>query len=114
MACIKPIVKKGPTGERIKTGRWPAQVLLGRHPATGGRRYKAKNFRTKAEAEAWAKKLEVDRDAGVVRPTLSKATFADWLRDSWLPMYRTQVRSVYTVEKALGKWICRPQPDTPF
>jgi integrase len=31
-------------------------------------------------------------------------------------MYRTQVRarSAYSIEKALGKWIFRPQPETPF
>src|SRR5687767_11596701 len=94
--------------------QWAAQVYLGRKPE-GGRRYRTNTTcRTRAEAEAWAKKLEVDRNAGVVQPTLSKATFADWLRDTWLVMYRTQVRSTYTIEKALGKWVMRPQEGVLF
>lgn len=105
MACIRKIAK---------TGRWYAQIFLGKNAETGKHRFVSKTFAKQKEADEWAKKLEVQRDEGLYRPSLAKATLAGYLTDTWLPMYRTQVRSTYTVEKVLGKWICRPQPETPF
>jgi integrase len=58
--------------------------------------------------------MEGQRNDGRYRPTTSKASFAEYLRDSWLPSYRTQVRSTYNTEKTLGKWVLTPRPDTPF
>lgn len=97
-----------------RTGRWSAQLYLGRDPQTGKTRWQSKSFATRKEAQEWARRLETQRDDGAYRPTLSKATFADYVRDTWLPMYRRQVRSTYTLERTLDKWIFRPQPETPF
>jgi integrase len=99
-----------------KTGRWYAQIYLGKHPDTGKHRFVSKTFGKgkQSEAKEWAKKLEVDRDEGLYQPTLTKATFASYLTDVWLPMHRKQVRSTYTVETILRKWIFTPQPGTPF
>lgn len=103
------------TIRKIKsTGHYEALVYLGKDSETGKTRWRTKTFAREKEAKDWATKLEGQRNDGLVGPALSKATFADWLRDTWLPMHRTQVRSTYTIEKNLGKWICRPHPDTPF
>lgn len=99
---------------KTKKGRWSIQIYLGRDPETGKHRFVSKTFAAKKEAQEWAKSLEVKRDEGTIGPSLTKATFASYLMDTWLPMYRTQVRSTYTIEKVLGKWVCRPQPDVPF
>jgi len=97
-----------------RSGRFIAQIYLGRDPATGKTRWQSKTFAARKDAKEWARKLETQRDEGAYRPTLSKATFADYLRDTWLPMYRRQVRSTYNTEKTIAKWIFRPQPETPF
>ena len=96
-----------------RTGRWCAQVYLGRHPATGKARMESKTFATRTEARTWATNIEGQRNTGLYRPTLAKGTLARYLRETWLPMYRTQVRSTYNIETVLGKWIFRAQPDTP-
>jgi integrase len=41
-------------------------------------------------------------------------TLAAYLLTTWLPTYRTQVRSTYNTEKTLGKWILNPRDETPF
>ena len=97
-----------------RTGNWEAQVYRGRNPVTGKAQFETKTCTTQKEAKEWATKLESQRNEGQLAPTVSKVSFADYLRDSWLPSYRTQVRSTYTIEKALGKWIFTPQDDTPF
>lgn len=99
---------------RNAKGRWVAQIYLGRHPDSGKVRFISKTFPRQKEAEGWAKRLEAQRDDGLYRPSLTRMSFADYLRDIWLPLYSTQVRSAYTVEKVLGKWILRPQADVPF
>lgn len=100
------------------TGRWYVAIYLGKHPETGKARFVGKQFGKgagqKKEAEAWAKKLEVQRDEGLYKPSLTKATLASYLLDTWLPIYRKQVRSTYTTETVLNKWIVTPQPNTPF
>lgn len=95
-------------------GRWYAQIFLGKNPETGKCRFVSKTFDCKKAAKEWANKTEVQKDEGLYRPSLAKATLAGYLMDTWLPMHRTQVRSTYTIEMVLRKWICRPQPDTPF
>jgi integrase len=118
MATIRKVKKRDPTDptgkRRTNTGRWEAIVYLGKHPDTGKERKQSRTFATRKDAEEWATKIEGLRNEGKYRPTVSKATLADWLRDTWLPMYRTQVRSTYTVEKVLGKWLFRGQPNTPL
>jgi integrase len=99
--------------KKLPTGRWSAQIYLGRDPATGKTRWESKRFDAKKDAQVWAGKLETQRDDGAYRPSVSKATFADYVRNTWLPMYGTQVRSVYNTEKTLGKWLFRAQPETP-
>ena len=109
MAHIKKVTKDGKP-----TGRWYAQIYLGRHPETGKPRFIAKTFDRETDAVQWARSLEGQRDEGLYRPTTTKVTLGGYLRDAWLPSYATQVRSTYNIEKTLGKWILNPQPDTPF
>lgn len=109
MATIRKVKKRDPTDpkkkRRVATGHWEAIVYLGKRADTGKERKESRTFRSKAEAEEWARGIEVLRDKGAYKPTISKSTLADWLRDTWLPMYRTQVRSTYTIEQVLGAWI---------
>lgn len=118
MATIRKITRKDPaTGNRTPTGRWEALVYLGRDPETRKTRWRSQSFAREGDAIAWAKKLEVQRDDGSYRPSLTKLTLTAYLRDKWLPMYRTQVRSTYTIEKVLGKWVfftAKEQPKVPF
>jgi integrase len=114
MASITEVKAKDGKGNRVPTGRWYAQVYLGRHPETGKHRFQSKTFDRRKDASDWATQIEGQRNQGLYRPSLSKLTLESYLRDSWLPMYRTQVRSTYTIEKVLGKWICKPQPNTPY
>jgi hypothetical protein len=102
-----------PTYRKLPSGRVNVQVLLGK-TEDGRRRFDSETFDTLPQARAWAQKREVEKAEGTLRPTLSKKTFADYIRDVWLPDYRTQVRSVYTVEKTLTKWIARPPAGVPL
>src|SRR5688572_4309174 len=102
------------TIRKLKNGHYEAIIYLGKDPTTGKVRKESKTFPREKEARTYATKIEGQRDDGLYRPTLSRATLGDYLRDRWLPTYKTQVRSAYTVEKVLGKWVLRPQPDTPF
>jgi integrase len=102
------------TPKRLANGRWYTQIYLGRHPETGKHRFISKTFAREKEAKAWATSLESQKNDGLYRPTTTKVTFATYLTAAWLPSYRTQVRSTYTIEKTLGKWVLAPRPDTPF
>ena len=95
------------------TGRWRAQVYLGRHPETGAARFKSKLFGKKKEAEKWEREERGKVDTGVTGPSETKDTLTAYLRDTWLPWYATQVRGIYNAEKVLAKWIFRRQPGTP-
>lgn len=97
-----------------KTGHYEALIYLGRDPETGKTRWRSQTFKREKDAKEWARKLEVQRDEGSYRPSLSRLTLADYLRDKWLPMYRMQVRSTYTIEKTFGKWIFTPRPGIPY
>lgn len=96
---------------RLKTGRWSAVIYLGIDPNTRKPSNKTRSFDTKKEAEAWAKSIEVKRDSGEYRPSL---TFADYLLERWLPVHTKRVRNAYPTECPIRKRICRPQPNTPF
>lgn len=113
MATYKP-TKKGPNGRPLPGSRWETQVYLGMDEVSGKKKFTSRTFATRKEGEVWAAKMEGARDDGSYRPTLGRVTFADYLSDNWLPMYRTQVKGTYNTEKTLGKWILRPQPNTPF
>lgn len=102
------------TIRKTPAGHYRAQIYLGKLTDTRKPRFDSRTFRTRKEAEQWVTSTEGQRNDGLYRPTLSKVTLSEYLRDSWLPLYRTQVRSTYTIEKVLGKWIFRPQPDTPY
>lgn len=99
---------------RDQSGRpiWDAVVYLGRHPTTGKPQLKQKSFATEREARRWATSQKADLDNGL-RPATSNITFAAYVRDSWLPTYRTQVRSSYNLEKTLGKWVLTGQQGMP-
>jgi integrase len=90
--------------------RHVAQVYLGTDPATDAPKNENKSFRTLKDAEQWARSIEVKKDKGTYRPTITKSTFAHYLRDTWLPFYASQVRSTYNAEKVLGKWIINAEP----
>jgi integrase len=109
MATIGKVRKAGKP-----TGQWYAQIYLGRHPETRKHRFLSKHFAREKEAKTWASKMESERTDGLHQPTTTKMTLAGFLRDVWLPSYRTQVRSTYTIEKTLGKWVYNPRPNTPF
>lgn len=93
------------TIKQLPSGRYRAEIYLGKDTATGKGRTTGQTFDTEKEAEKWARTIEVKRDVGQYRPTLTKATLSDYLRSTWLPMYGTQVRSTYNAEKVIGKWI---------
>jgi len=111
MASITKRPKHPKPGQSV---RWYAQINIGRHPDTGKTRFVSKTFAREKDATEWATKLEGQRNEGLYRPTMTKVDLATYLRDTWLPSYRTQVRSTYNLEKTLGKWIFTPRPDTPF
>lgn len=113
MAAIRDLSKDAKGNPTGRSG-WCAQIYLGRHPETGKPRFETKTFRREKEAQAWARQLEGKRDEGTYQPTVSKVTLAEYLTETWLPAERTQVRSTYNLEKTLGKWVLRPQKDTPF
>ncbi len=96
-------------------GNWTAQIYLGRHPETGKVRFTSKTFKLQKEAESWAKRLETQREDGLVRASLTRVILASYVSD-WLRLYATQVRdgTAYTAEKVLGKWIINPPPNVPF
>jgi integrase len=100
--------------KELGPNRWYAQVYLGKHPETRKHRFEGKTFTRTKDATDWATNIEAQRNQGLYRPTLTKVTVAAYLKESWLPMYRTQVRSTYTIEKVLGRWIFNPRPDIPF
>ena len=58
----------------------------------------------------WITSQEKNRNDGLLRPTTTtKVTFATYIRDAWLPLYRTQVRSTYNIEKTISKWVLNPR-----
>ena len=71
MACIKPLTENGKKDGK-RTGRWYAQINLGRHPETGKTRFVSKTFAREKEAKDWATKLEGQRNEGLYRPTMTK------------------------------------------
>lgn len=102
---------------RLRNGRYSAQIYLGVDPATNKTRWQSKTFDGRKGpdgAEAWARKIEGEKDDGRRGPTLSKATLAEYLRDRWLPSYRDDVKSTYNTEKTLGRWIFNPPSDMPL
>lgn len=92
------------TIKQLPSGRHRAEIYLGKDPATGKGRTTGQTFDTKDAAKVWARSIEVKRDDGQYRPTVTKATLAHYLRDTWLKFYASQVRSTYNAEKVLGKW----------
>jgi integrase len=111
MASITPI-KDPVTGKPL---RWYGQINLGRHPVTKKPRFISKTCRLKTDVEAWVTQMQGDRHAGRLRATTdTKLTLAEYLQQTWLPNYATQVRNIYNVEKVVGKWLLTPRPDTPF
>src|SRR5436190_22767 len=71
MACIKPLTENGKKDGK-RTGRWYAQINLGRHPETGKTRFVSKTFAREKEAKEWATKLEGQRNEGLYRPRMTK------------------------------------------
>lgn len=68
--------------KKTKSGKWEAQVELGKDPATGKRKYKT--FEKKKDANAWANRMEVEVDEGIaINPTdyTIKEYLSWWLED---------------------------------
>src|SRR6266852_5586971 len=109
MAHTRKVMKNGKW-----TGKWHAQIYLGRHPETGKPKFLPKTFSREKDMKDWVTEMEGQKNDGLVGPATTKVAFGTYLTTVWLPSYATQVRSTYNIEKTLGKWILRPQPDTPF
>src|SRR5712692_2527384 len=109
MAHTRKVMKNGKW-----TGKWHAQIYLGRHPETGKPKFLPKTFSREKEMKDWVTKMEGQKNDGLVGPTTTKVPFGTYLTTVWLPSYATQVRSIYNIQKTLEKWILRPQPNTPF
>jgi integrase len=99
--------------KKLPSGRWRAEIQLGRDPVTGKRRSMGATFDSPEEARNWKRATTVKKDEGTIGPMLSKATLADYLRGTWLPFYAKKARSVtvYNAEKVLGKWILNTTPE---
>lgn len=96
-----------------RTGHFEARIFLGRHPVSGKPLFESKTFDRKSDATDWATEQEAQRNRGSYQPTSLRITFAEYLRDRWLPVYASQVRNAYNVERVVDKWIFRPQPNVP-
>ena len=82
---------------RRESGRWQAKVRKSGAPAI------SRTFRTKADAEAWARKLESEQERGLWRDTSDGNRTLDDLLDEYarerLPELRSSVTSYF-----LGRW----------
>ncbi len=96
-----------------RSGHFEARIFLGRHPVSGKPLFESKTFDRKSDATEWATEQEAQRNRGSYQPTSLRITFAEYLRDRWLPVYASQVRNAYNVERVVDKWIFRPQPNVP-
>lgn len=94
--------------------RWDAAVYIGPDPS-GRRRspLKCKSFIRKKDAEAWAAKLEVKRNANEPLP-LATETLGDWM-DHWIKMksraggnQRIRERTAYDYRRIIERWIREP------
>ncbi|EQD55996.1 phage integrase family site specific recombinase, partial [mine drainage metagenome] len=65
------------TVTRRESGRWQAKVRKAGAPAI------SRTFRTKADAEAWARKLESEQERGVWRDTSDSDRTLDDLLDEY-------------------------------
>ena len=93
---------------QLPNGRWYAQFYV-------GKRCFSKTKNTLKELKAWLIEQEGQKNKGLLRETtVTKQTLASYITNTWLPTYRTQVRSTYNTEKALGRWVLNPRKDTPF
>src|SRR6266568_7592929 len=102
------------TFRKVKTtGHFEARIFLGRHPVSSKPLFESKTFHRKSDATEWATEQEAQRNRGNYQPTSLRITFAEYLRDRWLPVYASQVRNAYNVERVVDKWIFRPQPNVP-
>lgn len=94
---------------RTPTGRWQAQVYLGKDPATGKPVFRSKTKDTRAQVASWAREAEAERDAGTVatraqaHATEGRLTVGDYWRDTVLP-WRRQHREPASVKNNLSSW----------
>ena len=102
--------------KKLPNGKYLAQVYLG--VENGKRKDTSKTFTDPKDAKDWAKGMEGDRARGDVSPLLSKQSFEAYLKETWLPWYRAEIRkrgsSTYNMEGRLSKWIFRAQPGVPL
>lgn len=97
-----------------KTGHFEARVRLGKDPETKKPLYESRTFKLKDDARNWATEQEAQRNKGGYQPTKLKLTFAEYLRDKWLPAYAAGgVRSTYNLSTMIAKWVFRAQPNVP-
>jgi integrase len=95
------------------SGHFEVRISLGRHPVNGKSLFESKTFHRRSDATEWATQQAAQRNRGGYQPTSLRITFAEYLRDRWLPVYASQVRNAYNVERVVDKWIFRTQPNVP-
>ena len=96
-------------------GRWRAQVYLGKDPATGRPVFRAKTKDTKAQAAAWARRAEAERDEGDVASKAQadaadgRLTVGAYWRDTVLPSRRVTLETA-TVKRNVSHWVNHLEP----
>jgi integrase len=68
--------------EKLPSGKWRAELSLGRDPTTGKRRRLRQTFDTKKEALTWQRSQQAARDKGQLADA-GKMTTGEWLK-TWL------------------------------
>lgn len=97
------------TIRQTRTGKWQAQVYLGKNAQTGRPEFRTKTKDTKAQAAAWARQAEVDRDEGAVASKAQaeaadgRLTVGDYWRDVVLPARRVTTAKA-TVDRNVSHW----------
>lgn len=103
------------TIRQTKTGRWQAQVYLGKNAQTGKPEFRTKTKDTKAQAAAWARQAEVDRDDGDVATKAQadaadgRLTVGEFWRDTVLPSRRVNLERA-TVARNTSHWVNHLEP----
>jgi integrase len=102
----------------LANGKILATVDLGKDPdKPGARKRVSKCWDNKPDAQRWADGLQGDKARGLATPALTSATLADFLKETWLPLYRSKIEkrkcSTYNMESRITKWIIRSRPKVP-
>ncbi|MEX2374378.1 MAG: hypothetical protein WD942_02180, partial [Dehalococcoidia bacterium] len=94
--------------------RWTMRVFLGRDPETNKRKFNVKTFDRKKDAEAEARRLETQRDHGIITQP-SKEAFGTYL-SRWLDAKEGQVRArtIHDYRGMVSRYILAPPEGAPL